>query len=190
MPRITRRSFVGAAVGGSVLTLDYVLPTGVALLTPAQARVKGVPLRTLSATQAHQLERLGDALVPGSAALGLTHFIDHQLAVDPNSALLIAKYFEVTPPYLDFYAAGLKATTAMATKDHGGAIEDQDRNALKPLVTAMSQPDTLFGEFPIFLFYLCLRSDAIDVAYGTPKGFERLNLPYMQHILPPERWDA
>jgi hypothetical protein len=44
--------------------------------------------------------------------------------------------------------------------------------------------------FPIFLFFMCLRSDAVDVVYGTPAGFEKLNIPYMQHILPPEGWNA
>ena len=40
------------------------------------------------------------------------------------------------------------------------------------------------------LFYVCLRSDAVDVVYGTPEGFRKLNIPYMEHILPPEGWDG
>ena len=38
------------------------------------------------------------------------------------------------------------------------------------------------------LVYFVLRSDAVDVVYGTPAGFERLGVPYMAHILPPAGW--
>jgi len=31
-----------------------------------------------------------------------------------------------------------------------------------------------------------VRSDAVDVVYGTVEGFERLGVPYMPHILPPD----
>ena len=27
-----------------------------------------------------------------------------------------------------------------------------------------------------------------DVVYGTPEGFKKLGVPYMEHILPPEGW--
>jgi hypothetical protein len=33
-----------------------------------------------------------------------------------------------------------------------------------------------------------VRSDAVDVVYGTPAGFEALGVPYMEHIMPPRRW--
>ena len=38
------------------------------------------------------------------------------------------------------------------------------------------------------LVYLVLRSDAIDVVYGTVEGYEALGIPYMPHIAPVERW--
>jgi hypothetical protein len=38
------------------------------------------------------------------------------------------------------------------------------------------------------LFYFALRSDAVDVVYGTIEGFRKLNVPYMPHIVPPRRW--
>ena len=36
--------------------------------------------------------------------------------------------------------------------------------------------------------YLVLRSDALDVVYGTMDGYESLGVPYMPHIAPVERW--
>jgi hypothetical protein len=38
------------------------------------------------------------------------------------------------------------------------------------------------------LFYMMVRSDAVDVVYGTKEGFDELNVPYMAHIMPPEKW--
>ena len=36
--------------------------------------------------------------------------------------------------------------------------------------------------------YLVLRSDSIDVVYGTMEGYESLGVPYMPHIAPDKRW--
>jgi len=36
--------------------------------------------------------------------------------------------------------------------------------------------------------YLILRSDAVDVVYGTMEGYESLGVPYMAHIAPDKRW--
>ena len=61
---------------------------------------------------------------------------------------------------------------------------------LDGVIKQMSAPGTVVDGFPIFLFYMCLRSDAVDIVYGTPEGFRKLNIPYMQHIMPPEGWDG
>ena len=36
--------------------------------------------------------------------------------------------------------------------------------------------------------YLVLRSDAVDVVYGTMDGYAALGIPYMPHIAPEKRW--
>jgi hypothetical protein len=36
--------------------------------------------------------------------------------------------------------------------------------------------------------YLILRSDAVDVVYGTVEGYAALGIPYMPHIVPEKRW--
>jgi hypothetical protein len=190
MDNVTRRTFVETALKGSVLSLTFAVAGGTLLLTPEQARAKQVPFRTLSAAQAQILELLGEAIVPGSAQLGLTHFLDHQLSADPNDALLIAKYFQVALPYSEFYAAGTKVATGMAQKSASKTIESMSKAELNALAKEMSAPGTVVNGFPIFLFYMCLRSDAVDVVYGTPEGFKKLSIPYMQHIMPPEGWDG
>jgi hypothetical protein len=36
--------------------------------------------------------------------------------------------------------------------------------------------------------YFLLRSDAVDVVYGTVEGYAALGIPYMPHIAPTKRW--
>ena len=43
---------------------------------------------------------------------------------------------------------------------------------------------------PAGFFYFVLRSDAVDVVYGTKTGFEVLGVPYMAHIEPTSDWGA
>lgn len=188
--KLTRRSFVDKAVKSSMLCLTYNIGGISLLLTPEEALAQGVPLKKLSESQAKQLGILAEALVPDSLKLGVVQFVDHQLNEDPNEALLIAKYFGVAPPYMNFYAKGLEVAAGMAQNKLGKPIEALNGDELVQLIRAMAPPETIVDQFPIFLFNMCLRSDAVDVVYGTPAGFEKLNVPYMQHILPPEGWDA
>jgi len=190
MDNVTRRSFVERALQGSVLALSFTAPTGTVLLTPGEARAKDVPLRKLDEALAHELEILAETIVPGATAAGLTHFLDHQLAGDPNEALLIARYFQVALPYVDFYATGVKMANAMAQKSTGKPLANLNDSERVTLVKSMSAPGAVLDGFPVFVFYMCLRSDAVDVVYGTPEGFKKLNIPYMQHIMPPEGWNG
>ena len=36
--------------------------------------------------------------------------------------------------------------------------------------------------------YFLLRSDAVDVVYGTVEGYAELGIPYQAHIMPLKRW--
>ena len=188
--KLTRRSLVDRALKSSLLCLSFKIGGATLLLTPEQARAQGVPLLKLSEEQARRLGLLAEAMVPGALDKGVVHFVDYQLNSDPNEALLVAKYFGVGLPYINFYAKGLEVAAGMAQRASGKSLEDLDGAASEQLVKSMSMPGAVVDEFPIFLFYMCLRSDAVDVVYGTPEGFNNLNIPYMQHILPPEGWDA
>jgi hypothetical protein len=188
--KITRRSFVEKAAKSSLLCLSYNLAGASVLLTPEQARAQNIPLQKLSDEQARRIELLAEAMVPGSVELGVVQFIDHQLNADPNEALLLAKYFEAPLPYIDFYAGGLVAAAAMSETSPGKPLEELDAAEMTQLVREMSAPGAAVDGYPVSLFYLCLRSDAVDVVYGTPEGFKKLNVPYMEHILPPEGWNG
>jgi len=186
----TRRDVINKVFKGSVLCLAFSMGGATLMLTPEQARAQQVPLKKLTPAQVKVVEKLGEAIVPGSVALGLAHFLDHQLAALPENCLLIAKYLQAPTPFADFYGAGLKIAGAMSQRVTGKAIETLDAAGIEQVVKEMSKGGAVVDGFPIFLFYLCLRSDAVDVTYGTPEGFKKLNVPYMQHILPPETWNA
>lgn len=187
---LTRRAVLDKALKSSVLCLGFSVGGVTLMLTPEQARAQKLALRTLKPDQVKVLEVLAEGMVPGSVKLGVTHFIDHQLSAEPGDCLLIAKYLQAPVPYAGFYAAGLKVAEGMAQSTAGKPLASLDAAALEGLIKQMSKPGTVVEGYPIFLFYLCLRSDAVDVVYGTPEGFEKLNVPYMSHILPPETWNA
>lgn len=188
--KITRRSLVDRAFKGSLLCLTFNVGGASLLLSPEQAHARDVPLQKLGDVHARQLELLADTILPGAAENGVVHFIDHQLNEDPNEALLIAKYFQVPLPYVNFYTKGIDVAAGMAEREFGKSLEDLSNSEAVRLVKTMSAPGTVVEKFPIFLFYMCLRSDAVDVVYGTPEGFKKLNVPYMAHIMPPEGWDG
>jgi hypothetical protein len=186
----TRRTFIrGTGLG----VLSFTVGGSAMLLTPRDARAKGAELQVLSNSEAELLEAFGEALAPGARDNGIAYFVDQQLSVDANDALLMIKYFNVPPPYADFYRGGLAALDRYARHLHEKPFVDlngaQTSAVIDGLVASLGgeMPDPWDGP-PAPVVYLAMRSDAVDVVYGTVEGFERLGVPYMPHILPPERW--
>lgn len=181
---VARRDFI---VGSALLT--FTLAGCSRKMTPAQARASDVPFRALDAGAVSILDALGETLLPGSADAGLAHYIDHQLSGDPADSMLMIKYLGVPAPYADFYRGGLHAADSLARAVHGKGFARLSHEQAAALVTRMSggQIEGWQGP-PVGLFYFVLRSDAIDVVYGTRAGFEQLGVPYMAHIEPPSRW--
>src|SRR5207247_9027039 len=106
MHDIERRAFMkGAAIGA----LAFPAGGAEALLTPRAARSQGVALRTLTAAQAATLDALGETLVAGARQAGISHFVDQQISIPAEEALLEARILNVRPPYANFYRAALGA---------------------------------------------------------------------------------
>ncbi len=159
------------------------------VMTAADAYAQRAPLKVLSSTEKSTLAALGETLVTGAEKAGIVHFIDYQLSVAPNDCLLTAKYFQVQPPYLDFYRTGLKALDNLCHKLHNKPYDRLPKSQQQTLVEHMFEGKvTGWQGPPASLFYLLVRSDAVDVVYGTPEGFDKLSVPYMAHIMPPEAW--
>jgi Gluconate 2-dehydrogenase subunit 3 len=187
MEKIERRAFMqGAAVGA----LAFTIGGANVLLTPRQARAQNVAFRTLTSAEVETLEALGEALVPGARDAGVSHFVDQQISIPAEEALLEARILNVRPPYANFYRAALAAVgrasqaqnsgrrfAALGPAEQHGFIDNMRQNKI----------DGWQGPAGGFV-YTVLRNDAIDVVYGTMEGYAALGVPYMPHIAPTKRW--
>ena len=181
-----RREFMrDAAVGAFAFTIGGVE----VLLTPRAARAQGVTLRVLKADEVETLEALGETLVPGARAAGIAHFIDQQISVPPEEALLEARILNVRPPFVNFYRAALGAVDRSSQAQSARRFARLAGNEQRDFVNLMRQNKIEGWQGPAGAFvYFVLRSDAVDVVYGTLEGYEALGIPYMAHIAPLKRW--
>jgi hypothetical protein len=187
MTSIERRAFVKGATMGA---LAFTVGGAEVLLTPAEARAQAVPLRTLTGDQAQLLEAMGETLVPGARQAGIVNFVDQQLSIPPEQALLEARILNIRPPYANFYRAALGAVDKASQARNGGrGFAQLDAAGQREFVDAMRQNKIEGWQGPAGPFvYLVLRSDAVDVVYGTMDGYKSLGIPYMPHIPPVKRW--
>jgi hypothetical protein len=187
MHDIERRAFMkGAAIGA----LAFTVGGAEVLLTPSAARAQGVPLRTLTAAQAAKLDALGESLVPGGRQAGISHFVDQQISIPAEEALLEARILNVRPPYANFYRAALGAVDrASQAFNTGRPFVELSEAEQRGFVDNMRQNKIEGWQGPGGSFvYLLLRSDAVDVVYGTMDGYANLGIPYRPHIAPSRRW--
>jgi hypothetical protein len=187
MSEIERRTLMK---GAALSALAFSTGGAEVLLSPREARAQNIPFRTLTPEQVATLEALGETLVPGAKQAGISHFVDQQLSIPPGEALLEARILNIRPPYANFYRAALGAIdkASKATQSGRGlaALSDDERHAF---VDLMRQNKVAGWQGPPGPFvYLVLRSDAVDVVYGTMDGYAALGIPYMPHIAPEKRW--
>jgi hypothetical protein len=186
MDDIARRAFMrGAGIGA----LAFTVGGAEVLLTAAQARAQGVPLRVLTPDEARTLEAVGETLALGARQAGIAHFVDQQLTVPPAYALLTLRISEARPPYVDFYRSALSGIERSSQALLGRGYAELTAGEQRDFITALRQNKIASWQGPSQSFvYGTLRNDAIDVAYGTVEGFARLGVPYMAHILPERSW--
>ena len=159
------------------------------MLTPRQAQAQNIPLRTLTPEQAATLDAMGEALVPGAKDAGVVNFVDQQLSIPAEQALLEARIMNVRPPYANFYRAALgaiegasqakfsKSFTALTAAEQHDFIDLMRQNKL----------DCWKGPGSPFVYFL-FRTDAVDVVYGTMDGYAHLGVPYQPHIAQTQSW--
>ena len=186
MDAIERRAFVkGAGLGA----LAFTVGGAQVLLTPAEAFAQNVPLKTLKPEEAATLAAMGETLVPGARAAGIVNFVDQQISAPAEEALLEARILNVKPPYANFYRAAIGAINTASTAKHGKPFAQLDAAAQHDFVDQMRQNKIEGWKGPPGPFvYLLLRSDAVDVVYGTMAGYASLDIPYMAHIAPTKKW--
>jgi hypothetical protein len=186
MEAIKRRVFLSGAGTG---VLAFTVGGAGVMMTPREARAQAVPFRLLKASEAETIEALGEALVPGARQAGVAHFIDQQVSVAPGEALLEARQLNVKPPFINFYRAAIAAVDKAAAARSRRTFATLSADEQHAFIDAMRQNRVDGWQGPAGGFvYLVLRSDAVDVVYGTMEGYESLGVPYMPHIAPDRRW--
>jgi hypothetical protein len=186
MEKIERRAFMqGAAVG----VLAFTVGGAEVLLTPRQARAQNVAFRTLNSSEVETLEALGEALVPGARDAGVSHFVDQQISLPAEEALLEARILNIRPPYASFYRAAFAAVERASQAQNGRRFAALGAAEQHGFIDNMRQNKINGWQGPAGGFvYTVLRNDAIDVVYGTMEGYAALGVPYMPHIAPTKRW--
>ena len=186
MADIERRAFVKGATLGA---LAFTVSGSTVMLTARQARAGNVPFRMLKENEAETIESMGETLVPGARSAGIAHFIDQQISVPPEQALLQARILNVKPPFANFYRAAVRAIDASSDKTFGRKFMMLSPSDKRDFVNLMRQNKAEGWQGPAGPFvYGVLRSDAVDVVYSTMEGYEALGVPYMAHIAPERRW--
>jgi hypothetical protein len=184
---ISRRSMLQlggiGAIGGAMA-----IEAGGLLLSPIEAHAQALPLKVFTKAQGDLLGTLGDVLLPGAREAGMVEFVDHQLS--KSVPLLIVRYFNWPGDLTAFYKEGLSALDSTSTRTSGVSFSMSTSAQQRALVGSLlgGKIDGWNDALPSRLFYLATRSDAVDVVYGTVDGFKKLNVPYMPHIVPAEKW--
>ena len=184
--RIARREAI-KRVG--TLSISALVGGKLATMSPRQAQAAGAKTRTLTQAEAEDLAALGDTIVPGAAEAGIAQFVDHHLSIDYADSLLMLRYLDIAPPYIDFYRPALAALDMHVKAITGRAFADLGRAQRLKIATDLNQgvPEG-WQAAPAPLFMFAVRGDAVDVTWGTVEGFARLGVDYLPHILPESKW--
>jgi hypothetical protein len=187
MSDIERRALMK---GAALSALAFSVGGTQVLLSPRAARAQNIPFRTLTPEQVETLDALGETLVPGAKQAGISHFVDQQLSIPHGEALLEARILNVRPPFANFYRAALGAIDKNSQAKNGdkkfAQLTEDERIVF---VDLMRQNKFEGWQGPAGPFvYLIMRSDAVDVVYGTMEGYAALGIPYMPHIAPEKKW--
>ncbi len=185
---IDRRRLIKAA---GISTFTFTLNGCDINVTPREAKKLGADFQSLTKPSVRTLNKLADILLPGANSAGFSYFIDSQISKSSTESLSLLRYMDWPWPHSTFYEKGATAVNAYALNKHRVSFSELDEDDASEIVSniASSQPDSwLFDAPPAPLFFYVTRADALDVFYGTEDGFELLEIPYIAHIEPTQKW--
>jgi hypothetical protein len=180
---VDRREFLRSTITSAIAL------GSTSVLTPREAWSQNRPLQMLKIEEAQLLEAVGEVLVPGARTAGFTHYIDRQVSAPPGNSLLEARIVNIEPPFIEFYRKVVSHLDASSHAMFGQRFSQLTFERQRALVESMRT-----GKLEGWLgahgpsAYFILRSDAVDVVYGTMEGYAALEVPYMPHIAPKSSW--
>lgn len=182
----SRREFL-ADLGSGVISLAVLGFTSPASLAAVDGR-RPKKLQVFSKSEATTYAAWCDMLAIGAAKAGVALFVDKYLANPYQDSLLLLRYLQ-NPPYIDFYTTGIAGINQESQARFSRpflSLQSEQRNTI---VNAAATSTTIAWTTPNpNFFYFVSRSDAVDVVYGTVKGFHKLDIPYLPHIRPVTPW--
>lgn len=183
---MTRRDFLVRA-GSGVLALNGLKYASPLSALSAQGHFQD-PLQILSYNEADIYNAWCDVLAIGAAKSNIAQFLDKYLSRPFEESLLMLRYF--TNMKLDeFYLAGIAGIDQESKAQFSRSFLELTEPEREFIIESASTSSTVAWADPApAFFYFISRNDAIDVVYGTVKGFEKLNIPYLPHIRPPLPW--
>ena len=176
MTSIERRAFMkGAALGA----LAFTVGGAEVLLTPARrGRRRAVP----PAQGARRRDHRGAGRDAGArrAQAGIAHFVDHQISVPAGGGAARRRASSTCGRRLRTSIAPPSARSTAASQDvHGRKFAQLSTVEQRDFVNLMRQNKIEGWQGPPGGFvYAVLRSDAVDVVYGTMEGYAALGIPY------------
>lgn len=184
MPKLKRRQFL-TGVAGTVATGSI---SGTAGASFAPVGSTSGAYQTFTQAEAATYATWCDHLAIGAAGAGVASFVDASISGPYEESRLLLRFF-VNPSLGGFYTAGIQAIDQESDARFGRAFVALDAEQQRSIVAAASQATTEVWSKPdASFFYLISRSDAVDVVYGTDRGFDDLGLPSLAHIPPPSPW--
>ncbi len=180
----TRREFLRQATSGAI-ALGVMGPCGLAC---SGGDDPSGEFEVLERGQAETFDAWCDVLANGAAQVGVAGYLDRYLAAPFAETLLFARLL-LNAPLDEFYKSAIagieKESRARFAKGFTALNDEQRREVVDAAAgssaVAWTDPDPSF-------FYFVSRADAVDVVYGTQRGFLDLEVPYLPHIRPPKSW--
>ena len=182
---IERRAFMqGAALGALAFTVGGVE----CLLTPRRRRAAGRAVPTCSMPrEAETIEALGETLVPGARAKPASRISSISRSRCRPTKRCSKRGSSMCARLTSISTAPRSApSTRRAQRSMAVAASRCSASANSATSSTCMRQNKIEGwQGPAGGFvYLLLRSDSVDVVYGTVEGYEALGIPYMPHIAP------
>ena len=182
MSDIERRALIK---GAGLSVLAFSVGGAEVLLSPRAAHAQNIPFRTLTPEQSAlgRWRDFGSWRQAGRISISLIS------SCRPHGEALLERAFSTCGRLMQFLSRGARRVDKTSQAKNGDKNSQLTPTERHDFVDLMRQNKIEGWQGPAGPFvYLIMRSDAVDVVYGTMEGYAALGIPYMPHIAPEKRW--